>query len=154
MPVLWNASFGLYAFLPMGWCFMILIMLLESVCMSKFLENRYYDLPIYKKIFLSNTISGTIGIVISMMLNGGWWLVCWFPWVGSHEVSHTLESYQALFIFYLSAFVLTLITEGFINHHYFSEKYGKRRILILTLDVNAISYLVGSAALYSFSFST
>ena len=82
-----NVSFGIFAFLPEGWLFMILIMLLESFILSKLLCHKKIDKQIYISIFGSNIISGAVGIITTLALNGGWILVVWFPWVSSHEIN-------------------------------------------------------------------
>ncbi len=79
MPL--NVSFGIYAFLPMGWLFMALIILGEAFLMSRYLVRKGFDKRIYLSAAVANAISGAVGIAISMALNGGWWLVVWFPWV-------------------------------------------------------------------------
>ena len=45
-----------------------------------------------------------------MILNEGWLLVVWFPWVSSHEIDiSNPKNVLWLAIFYLIAFVATLI---------------------------------------------
>src|SRR5687768_13872634 len=81
-----NVSFGIYAFLPLGWIFMAFVILIECVGNTEFLIGETFN----KKIWISTTIinvsSGLIGIISSMILNGGWWLVLWMPWVSDNEV--------------------------------------------------------------------
>ena len=81
-----NVSFGIYAFLPQGWIFMIAIILIECLGFSKLMISKWKETKIYSTMIISNLVSGIIGIIVSMILNGGWWLVVWFPWVGGNEV--------------------------------------------------------------------
>ena len=81
-----NVSFGIYAFLPMGWLFMAFVMLGEGFLMSWHLIRKKFNKRIYLTAALSNIISGAVGIITTLELNGGWWLVIWFPWVSKHEV--------------------------------------------------------------------
>ena len=74
-----NVSFGIYAFLPMGWLFMAFIILGEAFLMSRYLVRKKYDKKIYLSATVSNIVSGALGIITTMELNGGWWLVVWFP---------------------------------------------------------------------------
>lgn len=148
-----NVSFGIFAFLPEGWLFMILIMLLESFILSKLLCHKKFDKQIYISIFGSNTISGAMGIITTLALNGGWILVVWFPWVSSHEINISEPGNLLIFVlFYLVAFILTLILESFTNWLLLKRKYKTRQILINTLIANIISYLIGTFILYSYSF--
>ena len=66
-----NVSFGIFAFLPEGWLFMILIMLLESFILSKLLCHKKIDKQIYISIFGSNIISGAVGIITSCLVSVG-----------------------------------------------------------------------------------
>jgi hypothetical protein len=154
IDLLLNVSFGIFAFLPQGWLFMILIMLLESFVMSELLCKSKLNARITAVVFFSNFVSGLFGIITTMILNGGWWLVVWFPWVSSHEVD--LSAPNALFvliIFYLIAFVLSVLIEELINYSMLSKKYPARKILWTTLLANVASYLLGSIALYTLGFS-
>lgn len=146
-----NVSFGIYAFLPKGWVFMISIIIIECISLSYLLTNKWFDMIAYKTVFFSNLISGIVGIIGSILLNGGWWLVVWFPWVSDHEVKG-IEAVRWLILFYAIAFVLTLLIEGLFNYLFLKKKYSNSLILKSTLIINMISYLLGSFAMYSYSF--
>ena len=154
MNILLNVSFGIFAFLPEGWLFMILVMLLESFIMSELLCRRVMNGKITAVVFFSNFISGLLGIITTLSLNGGWMLVVWFPWVSSHEIDLSMpNALTGLVVFYLIAFVLSVLIEELINCTILSEKYPVRKILWTTLLANVASYLLGSIAMYSYSFS-
>ena len=154
IDLLLNVSFGIFAFLPQGWLFMILIMLLESFVMSELLCKSKLNARITAVVFFSNFVSGLFGIITTMILNGGWWLVVWFPWVSSHEVDLSApNAFFVLIIFYLIAFVLSVLIEELINYSMLSKKYPARKILWTTLLANVASYLLGSIALYTLGFS-
>ena len=146
-----NVSFGIYAFLPQGWMFMIAIILIECLGLSKLLTNKWKDTKIYTTIVFSNFVSGLIGIIGSMILNGGWWLIVWFPWVSDNEVKGN-EGFKWLAILYLIAFVLTIIIEGIINTLMLKKDYSRKEIIGKTVLINLISYAIGSIAMYSYSF--
>jgi len=149
-----NVSFGIFAFLPQGWVFMILIMLLESFIMSELLCKRKLNKRITASVFCSNILSGLVGILTTMSLNGGWMLVVWFPWVSSHEIDLSAPNALSGFIvFYLIAFVLSVLIELFINYCILGKLYAARKVFKATLLANLASYLLGSIALYSYSFS-
>lgn len=145
-----NVSFGIFALLPQGWIFMTIIILLECFILSYLTTKLRYDKLIYSTIFISNFLSGLVGFGISILLNGGWWLVVWFPWVSNHEVGE--NDFNELMIYYGCAFVLTLFIEGLINYLFLRKTYSSSKILYYTLLINIISYTFGSIALYSYSF--
>ena len=149
-----NVSFGIFAFMPQGWVFMILIMLLESFIMSELLCKRKFTRRITASVFCSNFISGLFGFIITLIINGGWMLVVWFPWVSSHEIDFSAPNALVGFIvFYLVAFVLSVLTEILINYIILGRIYPFGKILKATLLANIASYLLGSIVLYSYSFS-
>jgi len=152
--VLLNVSFGIFAFLPQGWLFMAFVILIESAIMTKFLKHQWFNKRIYVTTTLTNTISGIVGIVVSMALNGGWFLVVWFPWVSSHEVNtNNAENIKWLVIFYACAFILTIIIELLTNWLFLKKYYKGKQILIASIIANIVSYAVGTLVLYSYSFS-
>ena len=63
-----NVSFGIYAFLPMGWLFMAFIILGESFLMSRYLVRKQFDKKIYLSATVSNIVSGALGIITTMAL--------------------------------------------------------------------------------------
>ena len=150
--MLLNVSFGIFAFMPMGWLFMLFVIAIESLLCSKLLAKKWFNGKIYRKMFLSNMISGIVGIAGSIMLNGGWWLVVWMPWVSSNEVAIP-EQFNGLIIFYLIAFILTVIIEALFNAYALRQEYDRKSIIKATLIINVVSYIIGSIILYSYSFS-
>ena len=148
-----NVSFGIYAFLPQGWLFMAFVIILECLIMTRLLLPKWVDKRIYGVTTLTNIISGLTGIIISMILNGGWYLVVWFPWISSNEIDLTkTEALYGLIIFYVVAFVLTLIIEAITNILFLRKYYFAKRIIKATIIANSISYAIGTIILYSYSF--
>lgn len=93
----------------------------------------------------SNIVSGVIGIITTMILNGGWWLVVWFPWVSSHEVNvHNSNHLWGLIIYYLVAMILSVLIELLVNHLILRKEYPFKKTLNATLIANAFSYFVGA----------
>lgn len=133
---------------------MAFVIMIECLSISKFLSNRWKNWKLYRTVTLSNLISGVVGIIGSMILNGGWWLVVWFPWVSDHEIDvDNNENLKELIIFYLVAFILSVIIETVINCLLLKNHYSMRKIISSTLIVNIISYVVGTIVLYSYSFN-
>ncbi len=133
--------------------FMILIILLEAWLMSRWLCKKRLDQRITGTAFLSNFISGLTGIITTLILNGGWILVVWFPWVSTHEIDISSSDSLLVFCFiYLIAFVLSVFIETLINWLMLRKHYSTRQILKSTLLANIASYLLGSLILYAISF--
>ncbi len=132
---------------------MILIILLEAWLMSRWLCKKRLDQRITGTAFLSNFISGLTGIITTLILNGGWILVVWFPWVSTHEIDISSSDSLLVFCFiYLIAFVLSVFIETLINWLMLRKHYSTRQILKSTLLANIASYLLGSLILYAISF--
>ena len=140
-----NVSFGIYAFLPMGWLFMAFVILGEGFLMSWYLIRKKFDKKIYLTATVSNIVSGAVGIITTLALNGGWWLVVWFPWVSKHEVDiRDHEALLALIIFYAVALILSVLIELLINHLMLLKRYPFKKTLHATLIANAFSYILGA----------
>lgn len=143
MPL--DVSFGIYAFLPMGWLFMAFIILGEAFLMSRHLVGKGFDKRIYLSATVANVISGAVGIAASMALNGGWWLVVWFPWVSSHEVNiYYPQAALALVVYYVVALILSVLIELLVNHLMLRKRYPFRKTMRATLVANAASYALGA----------
>lgn len=149
-----NVSFGIFAFMPLGWLFMAFVILLEGFAMTRMLMPKWFSAKIFRITVWTNMISGIFGIIISLLLNGGWYLVVWFPWVSEHEIDLTRNgSLQFLAIYYAAAFILTLIIEILTNILFLRKTYLTRKIITATIIANVISYVAGTLALYSYSFN-
>ena len=144
-----NVSFGIFAFMPLGWLFMAFIIAIECFLMSKILAKQWRNKRVCNSVIFSNIISGIIGIIISLVITGGWWLVVWFPWVGRKEADPNLW----FVIYYIVAFVLSVIIETITNILFLKKEYKKSEIIRATLIVNIVTYLLGSVILYSYSFN-
>jgi hypothetical protein len=148
-----DVSFGIFAFMPMGWVFMAFVIVIECLVMTRSLLPVWYNKRVYTITMLTNIISGLTGIVISMILNGGWYLVVWFPWVSNNEIDLTKKgALSSLIIFYLLTFILTLVIETITNILFLESRYAKRKIIKATIIANVSSYAVGTLVLYSYSF--
>ena len=143
-----NVSFGIFAFLPPGWLFMAFVILAEAFLMSMYLTRKIYNGLVYKSAVVSNVVSGIFGIIVSMALNGGWWLVVWFPWVTRHEVNvHSSRAIWGLVIYYFAALILSVLIELWVNHRILKKEYTFKKTLNATLIGNAFSYAVGAVLL-------
>ena len=143
--MLLNVSFGIYAFLPMGWLFMAFIIVGEAFLMSKYLIQQKFNNRIWWSAAISNIVSGAVGIITSMILNGGWWLVVWFPWVSSHEVNiQNSNQLMFLIVYYFAAMILSVLIELLVNHLILRKEFPFKKTLNATLIANAFSYFVGA----------
>jgi hypothetical protein len=88
-----------------------------------------------------------------MILSGGWYLVVWFPWVSNNEINiHNRGSLKALIVFYLVAFVVSVIVETIFNLMFLKRHYSVKNIVKTTVIANIATYLIGTLILYSYSF--
>jgi hypothetical protein len=151
IPIIADVSFGIFAFMPLGWAFMAAIILIEIVVMSRSMTGQWWEKRIAIAATVANLVSGAIGICLSLLLNGGWWLVVWIPWVSRHEVA-VPRQFAILTIYYVVAFVLSVIIEGPIEQLILKRRFGTRGIWKNCFRANVASYLFGSLAMYSWSF--
>jgi hypothetical protein len=119
--------------------------------MSFFLSRKKFEKRISIATTTSNIISGIIGIMASLLLNGGWWLVVWFPWVSSHEVNvHNSTELTGLLIYYVVAMILSVLIEMLINHLILRTRYSFKSTFKATLIANASSYVLGAVLIAYF----
>lgn len=124
---------------------MLSVIMIEAVVMSKCLAGKIFDTPTFVAALFSNFVSGVVGIVASIMLNGGWWLVVWFPWVSSHEVDgRNIGGMSLLAAYYLVALMVSLLIESLLNILLLRHLYGKKEIVKATLVANAVTYAIGA----------
>ena len=71
MPLL-NVSFGIFAFGPFGWLFMAAVIVLEIFLMARILLKANWNRKVGYAVLLANVVSGAVGIMLSMAINGGW----------------------------------------------------------------------------------
>lgn len=127
---------------------MAFVILCEAIILSKYLIHKRYDKRIYLTELLSNIVSGIAGIITTLHLNGGWWLVMWFPWVSSHEVNvKEHDELIGLIIYYVVAFILSVLIEWGINHLCLRKRYESKAIFRGTLRANLVTYAVGALLL-------
>ena len=143
-----NVSFGIFAFTPMGWAFMAFVILCEALLLTKYLARKKYNKRLYMTVLLSNTVSGIVGIITTLQLNGGWWLVVWFPWVCSHEVDvRNPNELIDLIIYYFIAFILSILIELSINYLCLKKEYAIKSILKGTICTHLVTYAIGAVIL-------
>lgn len=149
-----NVSFGLAAFFPPGWVFIAFVMVIECWLAARYLtKQNKFNRRISATVITSNIFSGFIGVIASLLATGGWWLVLYIPWVSRHEVSvHNPWAWVALTVYYLLAFILSVLIEGAVNTAVLKDEYPKKEIRKCTLYINAVSYACGSLVLYLISF--
>ena len=143
-----NVSFGIFAFTPIGWAFMVFVILCEALLLTRHLTRKNFNKKLYKTVLLSNTVSGITGIITTLQLNGGWWLVVWFPWVCSHEVDvRNPNELTALICYYLVAFILSILIELGVNYLCLKKEYAIKSILKGTIWTNLVTYAIGAIIL-------
>lgn len=148
MNSLLNISFGIFAFSPPGQIYMAIVILGEAFILSKYLVGTKANRRIYLTSLLSNAVSGVVGIIISLAVNGGWWLVVWHPWVSSHEVNvHNSLQLKLFALYYAVALILSVSIEFLVNHLMLKKLYASKKILKATMWANLASYALGTLLL-------
>jgi hypothetical protein len=151
--IILDVSFGIFAFMPQGWVFMLFVILMECLVMTRVLMLKWFNRKIYIVTSISNILSGLFGIITTLKLNGGWLLVVWFPWVSSHEIDiHQRSNLRILIIYYAVAFLITILLELVNNILFLRKNFSKSQIIKSTMLANVLSYAIGSFVLYYFSF--
>ncbi len=143
-----DSSHGIFVVLPEVLFFIIFAVLIEGIVVTRWVKSKWFDLYIYRVTFLSNLVSGLLGIFLAVIVNKSWFLVIWFPWVFiSGTDSDTDLSLNTIFTFYGVAFLLALLIETIINQ-LLLKKYAGNKVIKGTLVANILSFTVGFAVLY------
>ena len=140
-----NVSMAILILMPQA------ILLLEVSLFYFLLKRQYKFGELFWRLAISNLVSGVLGFVLSLSLNGGWLGAFWFPWVSSHEIEFMSPYF---IIYFLIIFIITLIIEIPINIFLFRKlgiKWGKT--LLTSLLVNAITNIGCAFIIYLFSFN-
>ena len=146
-----NVSMALLILLPQGWAIISAILLLEVSLFYFLLKRQYKFGGLFWRLTISNLVSGVLGFLLSLKLNGVWLGAFWFPWVSSHEIK-----FMSLYfiIYFLIIFIITLIIEIPINILLFKKLGIKwKTTLITSLIVNAITNIGCAFIMYLFSFN-
>ncbi|MBU0486945.1 MAG: hypothetical protein KKA07_05815 [Bacteroidetes bacterium] len=146
-----DIGFGIYVFSLPGWGLMIFLILIECAMMSELIRKMFFNQSIFITTIISNFISAILGMVISLLVTSGKWLIVWFPWVGREEVA-TEKQFHLFAIYYILAVGFTILIEVIANSLLLRQKYRLIRIIRATFVANLISIICGSAILYIFSF--
>jgi hypothetical protein len=152
MYLIANVSFGLWALLPPGWIFMAAIIALEAIVLSRILYGNWWEEKTAFAALYANFISGAFGFGLSLLANGGWWLVIWMPWVSSNEVDIP-DDLLAISIYYIICFVLSVAIEGLFLQYFLKRYFSGLEVWKACLFANTLSYAIGSIFMYSLSFS-
>lgn len=151
--LLYTASFGKYASHPLGWFVILLVIIAEGIIMSQFLENKKFEPRIMFPCCVSNIVSAIAGAMLSKVVNNGWMLVIWFPWVSSVDIDINISGSFLTFITTLvGAFIVTVIIEVILNRMMIKSRRFKR-VMSATVLANVISYVVACFFLYVYSFN-
>lgn len=153
MGILLNVSFGIYVFHPLGWAFMVVIAAIECVLLSKLIAGSWWSGRVGLMTLSANAVSGLIGIALSLWHNGGWWLVCWLPWVGSNEFDRA-DELGPFAVYYFIAFMLTLVIETPFLLLVLRKRAPNRTIVRASVTANIVSYLFASVLMYGVMFNT
>lgn len=146
-----NVSMAILILMPVGWAIITAILFLETLLFYLFLKKEHQFKKLLWRLAVSNLVSGVFGFVLSLMVNGGWLGVFWFPWVSSHEITF-MSSY--FIIYFIAVFIVTLLIEVPINILLFKKLGIKwKKTLSVSLAANAITNIGCAFIIYLFSFN-
>jgi hypothetical protein len=151
MTILANVSFGIFVLMPLGWAFMTAIVLLEISMISRLLGSSWWKKDFIWPVIVANAVSGAIGFAVTLFVNGGWWLVVWMPLVSSKEVD-LAKQFIVISIYYVVAFLISVAIEGVVEQLMLRRRAEKKRLWRACVYSNIVSYVLGGAVLYSWSF--
>lgn len=139
-----DVNFGIFILLPPGWIIMAVIILCECYIFSKILCGKKFDKRMYLTQLISNSSSGILGIVISLLLTQGGIIVLWFPWLTARGLSD-IDVKALLFftVFYILTFILSVGVEWVINILLLKKKYRREQIWRATISANVATYIFG-----------
>ena len=126
--------------------FFFVIVLIECVSLSYFLNKTWWNNKIYGAIFISNLTSYIAELVGSSYLFGFKQSFAWFPYV----IGYTSFKWHSILL-YLITFISTVVIEAIINLLILRKRYQTLEIIRTTFLINVISYLIGSFILYYYS---
>jgi hypothetical protein len=131
-----NVSFGVLAFSPVGAFLMLLVVAVEMVLLSR-LTRTVSRKPNYFLLSLTaNAASGLVGLMVSVGITGGWWLVVWVPWVTAAEASR--EQWPALAGFMAVAYIGSVAIESAVTMA-FLRGVSPFRVVAMQAVVNLVS---------------
>ena len=67
-----NVSMAILILMPQGWAIITAILLLEVSFFYFLLKRQYKFGGLFWRLTISNLVSGVLGFVLSLILNGGW----------------------------------------------------------------------------------
>jgi hypothetical protein len=146
-----NVSFGIMVLHPIGWLMMFCVIALEALVGAKLCAGTWYAPRLWRVTAGANLASGIVGMVLSTVLQGGWWLVFWIPWVSRKELAWPAQA-GAFMLYYFLAFALSVLVEGAIQSWMHRGLYSARTVWRCTIVANVVSYAVFTGVLYSWSF--
>ena len=151
-----NVSMIILILMPLGWGIIGTILVLEALLFYLLLNKKVAFLSTLGYLSISNLLSGLAGFGLSLLHNGGWYGVFWFPWISSHELSlKDPHSLRFFIIYFLIIFIITMIIEIPINILLFKKKnIGTKSIIRVSLLSNLVTNVGCASIIYLWSFGS
>ena len=149
-----NVSMIILIFMPLGWGIIVTILVLEALLFYLLLKRCVPFFVTLGYLSISNLVSGLAGLGLSLLHNGGWYGVFWFPWVGRYEVSlgdpHSLGFF---IVYFLIIFLITMIIEIPLNILLFKKRgICIGRTIRVSLLANLVTNVGCASIIYLWSF--
>lgn len=136
---------------PFGVVFIVTTIFIEALLLSSLLSEIHLNRRIWFIVVGANITSGIVGFLVTTVLFKGCWPVVWLPWVSCSDIEAPCDI-NSFIIYYLLAFLVTVLVEITINSLLLKKRYSLSSIAKSTLLVNLLSFVLGSLALYSYTF--
>lgn len=136
--ILLDVIVGYYMPTVYGWIFLLLVLFIETLILSKFLKGAWNDLTIWKSVIISNTITTIIGYFIFDERHRAGYLLNWPP---IYEYHGSVDLYTVKAIFIVSFIVSTVVETGF-NLFILRKSYSLSLIVGGTVLINFTTYAI------------
>lgn len=154
MTMTLNVSMIILIFMPLGWGIIFTILMIETVLFYLLFKRKIPFLTNLGFLTISNLISGLGGFGLSLLHNGGWYGVFWFPWVGKNELNlSNAQSFYFFVLYFVVVYLITMLIEIPINILLYRRKaVDVKSILRVTFLSNVVTNIGCALLIYLWSF--
>ena len=127
-----------YYWTPYPFIILFIIGLIEGIIASKLLSGKSFNRRILLTILLANVIGYFGESGLSIILNGGYRMFVWIPWVkllNNKDLLNYLLSFPIIFTF-------TILFEFPISWIFLRKEYHWKKILLSIVRINIISWII------------
>jgi len=131
-------NFNEYFWTPYSFIILIIIGVFEGAIASKIIKDKLFNTRIILAILISNIIGYFAQYYFSILLNGGYHLFVWIPWI---KIIREYDLFDYIISFPL-ILTVTILIESFCNWIILRKFYKGRLILKTTFWINIMSWII------------